>query len=116
MEWVSGNIFIRSNPHRLDKAGDTVEGHSHNFDHTLFVLKGRVRLDFELPDGRKFSLVKHAPDDEYRDTRCHMLIHAGVKHTITAETDDCIVWCVFSHRNAQGEVIQVYNGIDSNYG
>ena len=115
MEWVSGNIFIRPMPSRLDKAGDTVEGHSHNFDHTSVVMRGAARFEATLHDGRTVSIDRFAADAEHGDSRCHVLIKAGVTHKITALADDTIVWCVYSHRSPKGEVVQNYTGWEDAY-
>lgn len=115
MEWVSGNLFIRPMPHRLDKAGDSVEGHAHKFDHTTLVLRGAIRIEATLADGRQVSREFYAPDDEHGDKRCHVLIKAGVKHKITALTDGTICWCVYAHRAPQGEVAQEYTGWEEAY-
>lgn len=45
----------------------------------------------------------------------HFLVHADVKHTITATEDDTEFWCVYSHRDAQGNVVQAYTGWESAY-
>jgi hypothetical protein len=114
MEWASGNVFIRPMPHRLDRAGDSVEGHAHNFDHTSIVLRGAARFEAVLSNG-PVSIDRFAADDEHGDTRCHVLIKAGVSHKITALTDNTIVWCVYAHRNPQGEVVQNFTGWEAAY-
>ena len=116
MEWASDNVYIRPMPARLEKAGDEVEGHAHNFDHTSIVLRGAARFEATLPDGRVLSIDKYAPDDEHGDKQCHVLIKAGVRHKITALADNTIVWCVYAHRTPQGDVVQSYNGWEDAYG
>ncbi len=100
MEWVSGNIFIRPNP--LPKAGDRVEGHKHNFDHTTIVFKGAVHVRASLPDGGKIERDYVAP--------AHFLVRKDVEHEITATVDDTEFWCVYSHRTPQGDVVQEWDG------
>lgn len=96
-EVVSGNIFIR--PVHLDKTGDVLQGHTHNFDHTSFFVQGDVKLELTTPDGEYIETKEfHAP--------AFFLIKANVRHQITALTDDVIFWCVYSHRNAQGEIVE----------
>lgn len=103
-EWINGNIYIRSN--KLAKAGDKVEGHTHNFDHTTIVFKGAVHVLAKLPNGatieRRFG--------EGQDHGRHCLIKAEVEHEITALVDDTEFWCVYSHRTPQGEISQVWTG------
>lgn len=100
MEWQSGNVFIRSN--RLAKAGDKTTGHTHNFDHTTIVFTGGIRIEATLPNGTQIVREANAP--------AHFLIRAEVSHEITALTDGTEYWCVYSHRDHQGEVVQVYDG------
>lgn len=100
MEWVSGNIFIR--PMQFAKAGEKREGHTHNFDHTTVVFKGAVHVKAKLPNGTVIERDFAAPG--------HFLVKAEVEHEITALADDTEAWCVYSHRNAQGEVVQEFTG------
>ena len=104
-EWISGNIFIR--PNALPKAGDKVDGHKHNFDHTTIVLHGAVHVKAHLPDGRVIERDFVAPS--------HFLVHAEVEHEITATEDGTLFWCVYSHRDPQGRITQVYDGWQESY-
>lgn len=99
-EWVSGNIFIR--PNRLERAGDRTDGHCHNFDHTTIVFKGAVHVKATYQDGsiREADFVAPA----------HFLVRKDVMHEITATEPSTVFWCVYSHRNPQGDVVQVYDG------
>ena len=105
MEWASGNIYIR--PNKLEKVGDDREGHTHNFDHTTIFLKGSFHVEATLPNGERIDRDFTAPS--------HCLIRADVKHKITALEAESEFWCVYSHRNAQGEIVQEWNGWESNY-
>lgn len=105
MELASGNVFIRKNP--LAKAGDFVDGHKHNFDHTTIVFKGAVHVKATLPNGTMIERDFIAP--------AHFLVRADVEHEITAMADDSEFWCVYSHRNAQGDVVQDANGWGAAY-
>jgi len=111
-EWVSGNIFIR--PMRLMKAGDSIQGHTHNFDHTTIVFSGAVRIEATLPDGTKIDRVFKSPRPDWAGVS-HALIKAEVTHKITALEGNTIAWCVYAHRDAQGEVWQEYNGWQDAY-
>lgn len=104
-EWISGNIFIRPNP--LPKAGDKVDGHTHNFDHTTIVFRGAVHVKATLPNGTIIERDFHAP--------AHCLIRADVMHEITALEDNTEFWCVYSHRTPQGEVAETYTGWEGAY-
>ena len=110
MEWISGNILIR--PNALPVVGDKVDGHTHNFDHTTIVFKGRVNVKAwkALPDGAKGEFLADrnfgGPDDISR----HFLVKANVLHEITALEPNTEFWCVYSHRDPQGDVTQVNTG------
>lgn len=106
MEWVSGNIFIR--PMKFEKAGNKVDGHKHNFDHTTVVFKGGVHVKAKLPGGQVIERDFMAPS--------HFLVKAEVEHEITALVDDSEAWCVYSHRTPQGDVVQEYTGWDRAHG
>lgn len=105
MEWISGNIFIR--PMKFAKTGDKVDGHTHRFDHTTVVFKGAVRVRAKLPSGQMIERAFAAPS--------HFLVKADVEHEITATEDNTEAWCVYAHRDAQGEVVQQYTGWDAGY-
>ena len=100
MEWASGNVFIRPNP--LPKAGDRVHGHRHNFDHTTIVFRGAIHVRAVTPDGRVIEQDFTAP--------AHCLIKAEVEHEITALVDGTEFWCVYAHREPQGDIVQHYTG------
>ncbi len=93
-EWISGNVFIR--PNELSEKGGKVNGHKHNFDHTTIVFKGSVHVKGVLPNGNVIERDFVAPS--------HFLVKADVEHEITALEDDTIFWCVYSHRDPQGQV------------
>ena len=101
VEWASGNIFIRRIQASL---GQVVEGHTHHFDHTTILFTGSVSVVATAPDGTSHTQTFTAP--------AHFLILAQSTHEITALADNTEFWCVYSHRDAQGEVVQEYNGWD----
>lgn len=104
-EWVSGNVFIR--PNHLNAVGDRVKGHHHNFDHTTIVFQGAVHVVATLPDGSMIERDFVAPS--------HFLVRANVEHEITATKDGTVFWCVYSHRNAQAEITQTFDGWEPAY-
>lgn len=105
VELVCGNIFVRPNP--LAKAGDRVDGHTHNFDHTTYVVKGAVHVRGVCPDGRVIERDFSAGD--------FCLIKAEVIHTITALMDDTLFHCIYAHRTPQGDVVQEFTGWGAAY-
>lgn len=106
MEWVSGNVFIRPAMQRVS-AGYRVDGHTHNFDHTTIVFSGAVHVRAQLPDNSIVERDFVAP--------AHFLVKADVKHEITATQDNTTCWCVYSHRDPQGGVVQQYDGWTDSY-
>lgn len=102
MEIVSGNIFIR--PNALLPKGHVVEAHKHKFDHTTIIFTGSIHVKKTELDGSVVEKDFVAPS--------HFLVRAGVEHEITSLEDDTTYWCVYSHRNAQGEVVQEYDGFN----
>ena len=89
--------------------GEAVPGHTHNFDHTTIVYHGAVMIRGELSNGTVIEREFKSPRPDYGGPS-HALIKADVKHTITATEDGTIFWCVYAHRNPQGEVWQNYTG------
>ena len=104
MEYVSGNIFIREMG--FTKAGDVIDGHAHNFDHTTYVARGSLRIESLNKDGSvKQTAIKSA-------TAGHnwVLIKAGVLHRLIALEDNSMGHCIYAHRDPQGDITQAYDG------
>ena len=108
MEIKTGNVFIRKNGPM--EVGQHCIGHEHNFDHVTICFTGALRI---VRDG--FAMEIKSPRVGY-DGPSHVLIKAGVRHEIKALEPDTIFWCVYSHRNPQGEVVVQYEGFDDAYG
>ena len=105
-EIVSGNQFIRVV--HLHKKGDFVQGHTHNFDHNTVVFKGSINIK---QNGEKIGQDFYAPGHpNIGKHSSHAFIDKNIEHGFTALEDDVIVWCMYSHRDAQGEVVQEFTG------
>jgi len=103
IDYVSGNVFIREGgPMR---AGEVVGGHAHNFDHTTYVTHGSLLIE-RLVDGAPVQSVTKSAGQE----KNWVLIRAGAEHRLTALEDGTIYHCIYSHRNAQGEVVMAHEG------
>ncbi len=109
MEFVSGNIFVREM--RFERAGDVVDGHAHNFDHTTYVVRGTLRIEQLDADGQ----VTRSATKRAADGHNWVLIRAGVVHRITALEDGSMGHCIYSHRNGQAEIVQAYDGWTPGY-
>jgi hypothetical protein len=121
MEYVSGNIFVR--PNFLEKTGDNISGHEHNFDHTSFVTRGSIHVvkwrklyndngARMVRDGQPAWLQVEAKDFS---AGSHFLVKAEERHEITALEDNSEFACIYSHRTPQGDVVQAYSGWDRAY-
>lgn len=77
-------------------AGELLGSEAHEFDHTSIFFSGswRVTRDDEV-------LVFTAPAE--------CLIEAGVDHEVLC-LEKGEVWCVYSHRTPQGDIVQKFNG------
>jgi hypothetical protein len=106
MEWVSGNIFLRPLGESGTglKPGETVGGHTHNFDHTTICFCGDWRV-------RKWTPAGELAFDFERTGPFHVLIEAAARHEFTFLGPDIgHAWCVYSHRTPQGEISLVETG------
>lgn len=95
-----GNVFIR--PNRLERIGDKTSGHFHNFDHVTIVFTGAIHVVATLLNGTTIEQDFKAP--------AHCLIRKDVRHEITATEDHTIYWCVYAHRDPQGDVVERNTG------
>ena len=102
--FTPGNVFVRQMP--FEKAGDQVQGHRHNFDHVTYVVRGGLRIERLDDDGNVLKVVEKRARDGFN----WLLIEAGKVHRITALEDKSLGHCIYAHRNAQGEVVQEYDG------
>jgi quercetin dioxygenase-like cupin family protein len=103
-EFVSGNIFIREM--RFELAGDVVQGHKHNFDHTTYVARGALKVEKLDEQGSVLKSVVKRAGDGYN----WVLIQKDDIHRITALEDGSIGHCIYAHRNPQGEIVAEYDG------
>jgi quercetin dioxygenase-like cupin family protein len=104
MDLVCGNIFVRQMT--FGSVGDVVEGHEHNFDHTTYVPRGALMFERLRADGSVEKTITKRATDGYN----WVLIRAGVRHRITALEEGSIGHCIYAHRNAQGDIVQDYDG------
>lgn len=97
---VSGNIFIRKV--HFEKKGDYLDGHKHVFDHTTIFLEGTFHVHTKEPGGVENDYDVVAPN--------YMLIKKDVEHLITTTSKGGgKFWCVYSHRDANGGVVQEFS-------
>lgn len=109
MEYVSGNIYVREM--RFERAGDIVDGHAHNFDHTTYVAHGMLRFELLDDAGNVVKSVEKNASDGFN----WVLIEAGKVHRITALEDGSMGHCIYSHMSPQGDIVQVYDGWTPGY-
>jgi hypothetical protein len=97
-----GNIWVRS--HTFVKAGDTHDGHKHNFDHVTLLAVGSVLVEAEGNSPKEF----HAPT--------FIVIDKDHNHKFTAMSDGVVYYCVFALRDLDGEVTNIYTEENSPLG
>jgi hypothetical protein len=90
-----GNIWVRQN--YLAKAGDTVGGHIHYFDHVTLLANGSVEIKIEGNEPKSFS----APT--------FITIRKDQKHQIKALEDNTYYYCVFAVRDIDGNTVDIVN-------
>lgn len=111
MEHSMGNIFIR--PNEVEKAGDFIEGHKHNFDHVTLIRRGRFRIEVledisaAAVEGGAIPKVLKAVEKSAGE---YVLIRAELVHRLTALEDHSAFLCIYAHRTPQGDVVQEYTG------
>lgn len=88
-----GNIWVKQN--YLEKAGDTVGGHLHYFDHVSLLAKGSVEVSIDGKDPHVF----YAPT--------FIVIRKNHRHEIKALEDDTSWYCVFAARDIDGNVLDI---------
>lgn len=101
-----GDIGIRTN--HLLRPGDVCGNHKHNFGHVSRINAGRVRCVIRDEAGKILSDGEYGPGD-------YIFIAAELFHEFTALVGDTQFDCIYSHRNAEGEVIPEYSGNDNAY-
>lgn len=84
------------------------EGHSHNYDHTTFVHRGRLLVIAHTPEGVETARVEYGAGE-------FVEIPSGLHHTIKALEDNTVYYCIFSHRDFDGLVSQRYVGNSAAY-
>ncbi len=95
----------------LGHACESNKGHEHNYDHTTIVIRGRVKVLYEYTkDGQT---VTGESEEFGQGETIH--IRAKVRHTLVALEDNTIYMCVFSHRDFDGIVTEVYTGNQAAY-
>lgn len=91
----------------LEKTCQEAVGHSHNYDHTTIVIRGRLQITYrQLQTDGTYVVIK----TEEAAQGSAVFIAAEVHHTLKALDDNTQYMCVFSHRDFDGLVTQTYVG------
>lgn len=80
---IVDNVFVKL--HYFKKAGDTHEGHRHNFDHITLLASGSVRM------------IRGDEELEYI-APCLIVTPKGVEHQFTALSDHTVFCCIHAIR------------------
>lgn len=130
-----GNIYIR--PWTLEKRGDALPGHTHNFDHTT-IITGPISVKVKRPNQPEFERSWPLELGQFK----YLPIRKDTHHTISsiaptmemalAQIENMTLdelrfklaslmsgpvrgLCVYAHRTPQGEVVQEYDGYPDSY-
>lgn len=122
VEYCCGPLGIRECDGPMD-VGHEVEIHNHNYDHVTFIQAGAFRIERLKPvtnaDGvvecdennRPKAFVTEGVRDVYAGLRAMVEVPAYAWHKMTALEPNSRYICVFTHRDAVGNIIQHYDGI-----
>jgi hypothetical protein len=89
-------LYMR--PMTLDKVGDKIDGHTHFFDHIMFIFEGEAEVVGRYPDGSEAVRAIVSSDVEF------FCIEAGLTHEITCTKAPYRHRCVFPSRHSNGLV------------
>ena len=91
----------------LEKICNEAVGHTHNYDHTTIVIRGRLLITYRQmqTDG---TLIVTKTEEAAQGAA--VFIAAELHHTLKALDDNTQYMCVFSHRDFDGLVTQSYVG------
>lgn len=87
---IADNVFVRM--FCMKKAGTTYGGHSHTFDHTSLLARGRLLMKHDKNGGGEKEFV--AP--------CLIVVTKGVEHSFTALEDNTTFCCIHAIRDGDG--------------
>jgi quercetin dioxygenase-like cupin family protein len=84
------NLFVRQM--HFANAGDSEQGHAHQFDHMTLLARGRLSVCI---------------NDEVTEFTAPQMIYikAGIQHELTALSDGAVAYCVHALRDESGEII-----------
>lgn len=84
------NLFVRQM--NFKNAGDVEISHAHSFDHMTLLAKGKLKVAIGNEE-----TVFVAPQI--------IFIKANIQHTLTAETDSTVAYCIHALRDNNGDII-----------
>jgi len=87
---LASNLFVRQM--HFKNAGDAEATHAHTFDHMTLLAKGKLKVAIGEEE-----TVFVAPQI--------IFIKANVMHTLTAETDSTVAYCIHALKDNNGDII-----------
>lgn len=90
---------------RLEKAGQTIEFHKHNYDHVTQIMNGSVKFKAFKPENPDVIIAEGT-----RKKGDRLLIKADTFHFFEALEDNTWVQCVFALRDDQGLITDHWDG------
>ena len=91
-----GNIYARHMT--FPKTGDSLSGHSHEYDHVTLLSAGALQVKLWGVGGAEKITDYTAP--------AFIEIQANRSHELTALSDRTEAWCIFAVRDLDGTVMQ----------
>lgn len=106
---IRGCVAMR--PYVLEKKCHVGVTHLHNYDHTTIVTDGGIMIEYWIKD-KDGKVIEHAEKGPIWHTDKIPAIHVpkNIIHKIKALEDNTKYICTFSHRDFDGQVVEVYNG------
>ncbi len=87
------------------------EGHKHNYDHAMLVIRGRVKVFYRH---EKDGKLVEGETEEFGQGKI-LTVMKDVHHTIKALEPNTLYFCLFSHRDFDGLVSESYTGNAESY-
>lgn len=112
VEGPFGNLYCR--PMEFESLGSVQNGHTHNYDHVTYIVRGSVLVKFYKVD-EQGNQITTAKDQVYK-AGGKVQVRADTWHQFTALEENTYAECVFPHRDSAGNIVDEFNGIMASYG
>lgn len=104
-----GNVFFRAMI--FEKLGDTVAGHTHNYDHVTFLWRGSLKLRAWHASQEKDGVVSGDVVERTYTAPSRILIKRDWCHELTSLEENTSADCIFAIRDVStGEIAEDWDG------